>query len=134
MLDKIIKTVPNQRVIRINKSPTDKKNLYTTINLSAIDTAAGLLLSTAGFKLYIYLAKNQNKYTFALSSKDFMEWSGCGKTAYTTAFNELVKQGYLIRSKTQINHYSFYDSPHFEDEEADIIMIDYPEEKEGFHF
>ena len=38
--NKSIKTVPNQRVIDINKAPTDKKNLYTANNLAAIDEAA----------------------------------------------------------------------------------------------
>lgn len=124
-----IKTVPNQRIIKVNKAPTNRENLYTTNNLSAIDEAARRLGSYGGFKLYIYLAKNQNNYTFALSSKDFMEWSGMGKQAYTTAFDELVNQGYLIRSEEQKNLYSFYDKSQKEEpqerKDIDNVIIDY---------
>lgn len=38
-----------------------------------------------------------------------MSWSGLGKQAYRTAFNELVKEGYLIQDSEQSNLYYFYD-------------------------
>lgn len=122
-----IKTVPNQRVISINKSPTDKQHYYTANNLSALDQASNRLQSVGGYKLYIYLAKNQNKYTFALSSKDFQVWSGLGKQAYKTGFEELVKCGYLVQDKTQKNKYNFYDKvKEPEDEEQiDEVLIEY---------
>lgn len=93
---KEIKTFPNQRIISVNKQPTDKKHPYTTNNLCAINEAVNTLQSLAGFKLYMYLAMNQNNYTFALSSKDFTQWANVSKTAYHTAFNELVSNGYLV--------------------------------------
>ena len=130
-----IKTVPHQRVIEVNKEPTDKQHLYTANNLAAIDEAAASLQSIGGFKLYIYLAKNQNKYTFALSSADFMEWSGLGKQAYSTAFDDLVNQGYLIQDKKQRNKYSFFDKAQPIDKEErpkDEVIIEYA--KEGFTF
>lgn len=123
-----IKTVPNQRVISINKEPTDKQHLYTANNLAALDEAATRLQSIGGFKLYIYLAKNQNNYTFALSSKDFQEWSGLGKQAYTSAFNDLVRQGYLIQDKKQNNKYAFYDKSQKQEnieQQIDDVIIDY---------
>ena len=101
-------TVPNQRVISVNKAVCDKENKYTTNNLDAVDEAAFNLQSKGGFKLYMYMAKNQNKYTFALSSKDFMLWSGLGKQAYNTAFADLVTQGYLVQG-SQKNLFLFYD-------------------------
>ena len=88
--------VPNQREITVAKEPTDKKHLYTANNLAALDEAAKRLQSKGGFKLYMYLAKNQDKYNFNLSSTDFLLWSGLGYTAYTTAFSELAEEGYLI--------------------------------------
>lgn len=130
-----IKTVPHQRVIEVNKEPTDKQHLYTANNLAAIDEAAGKLQSIGGFKLYIYLAKNQNKYTFALSSADFMEWSGLGKQAYSTAFDDLIKQGYLKQDKKLKNKYSFFDKAQPSDKEEtpkDEVIIEYT--KEGFYF
>ena len=107
---KELKTVPNQKVITINKlscCKTDKNNLYTTNRLDGIDQAAKLLQSQNGYKLYIYLAKNQDKYTFALSSKHFTEWSGCSMTAYNTAIKELIEKGYLKQDNN--NYYIFYD-------------------------
>lgn len=108
-----MKTVPNQRIVKVQKQPTDKQHLYTTNNLSAIDQASKRLQSFAGFKLYVYLAKNQNNYEFAFSSKDFMEWSGVSKSAYDTAFTELVKEGYLKQTgyneKKKNSYYLFSD-------------------------
>lgn len=134
-----IKTVPNQRVISINKEPTDKQHLYTANNLIALDEAATRLQSIGGFKLYIYLAKNQNNYTFALSSKDFMQWSGLGKQAYTSAFEDLVRQGYLIQDKKQKNKYTFYDKSQqqeYQKEQIDDVVIDYTKSSgyKGFIF
>ena len=90
-----MKTVPNQRIIKIKKEPTDKEHKYTTNNLTALNEALEQLDSQGGFKLYMYLAKNQNKYSFNLSSNDFMLWSGLGYTAYTTAFEELEEDALL---------------------------------------
>lgn len=103
-----IKTVPNQRVISVNKAPADKEHLYTCINLQALNTACRTLQSKAGVKLYLYLAKNQDKYTFALSSADFMDWAGVKRDAYNSAFKELEEQGYL--SSIGGNRYAFYEA------------------------
>lgn len=114
-------------MIEVNKMPTNKENLYTANNISAIDEAGLMLQSIGGFKLYIYLAKNQNKYTFALSSSDFMRWSGLGKQAYTTAFNELVDKGYLIKDDKQKNKYFFYDKSQHKQKknnEIDNVIIE----------
>ena len=58
-MPKPIETVPNQRVLTIHKEPTDKQHKYTLNNLEAMGEAARRLQSKAGFKLYMYLAKNQ---------------------------------------------------------------------------
>ncbi len=113
-----ITTFANQRVITVNKTSCDKQHPYTTNNLNALDEAASRLQSEAGFKLYIYLAKNQNMYRFALSSKDFMEWSGFKKTAYKTAFQELVEEGYLVAKNSTT--YTFYDSSQKQDDDEEV--------------
>lgn len=59
----------------------------------------------------MYLAKNQDKYNFDLSSNHFMLWSGSGYTAYTTAFEELEYHGYLVCKDTKKYIYTFYDKP-----------------------
>ena len=95
-------TVPNQRTITVNKEKTDKQHRYTANNLAALDEAARLLQSKGGFKLYMYLAKNQDKYYFALSSADFCQWSGLGIAAYNTAFEELKDKGYLVSNTDKL--------------------------------
>ena len=129
---RVIETVPNQRIIEVNKEPADKQHLYTANNLSAIDEASFNLQSIGGYKLYIYLAKNQNKYTFALSRRAFMEWSGLKDKAYKTGFNELVDKGYLIQDNKQKNKYKFYDKSQKEEQQIDDIIIEYAET--GFRF
>jgi CRISPR/Cas system-associated protein Cas5 (RAMP superfamily) len=128
---KTIEKVPNQRVLTIHKEPTDKLHKYTCNNLEAIGEAARRLQSKAGFKLYMYLAKNQDKYNFALSSSDFCLWSGVGIAAYRTAFEELEKQGYLILNGDSKSNYTFYDKSQKEDEEAtkDNVNVSIPKEK-----
>ena len=129
-----IKTVPNQRIIEVNKEPTDKTHKYTANNLSALDEAAARLITVGGFKLYIYLAKNQDKCCFALSSSDFYKWSSLGKAAYTTAFQELKDKGYLVQSKQQANKYIFYDKAQKNKEETeDNVIIEYADTT-GFQF
>lgn len=117
--------VPNQRVITVSKSPTDKRHKYTANNLEALDEAAGRLIEKASFKLYIYLAKNQDKYSFNLSSSHFMQWANVGSTAYNTAFNELVEEGYLIKKEGTKDVYTFYDKSQIDE----IITIENPKDK-----
>lgn len=127
-------TYPNQRVITVNKKKCDKQNKYTTNNLAAIDEAAFNLQSKGGFKLYIYIAKNQDKFKFALSSRDFIGWSGLSRTAYTTAFEELERYGYLIPKEKDI--YIFYDEAQIQPEEdkKENVEIEMAKENKGFVF
>lgn len=102
-------TVQNQDTIKINKSPADKKNIYTVINLEALKEAVNDL-NTSAFKLYIYLAKNQNNYTMALSRKAFLQWSGIkNKDTYFNAKHKLIEKGYLIQDKNNEHLYNFYE-------------------------
>ena len=121
--------VPHQRVITVKKEPTDKTNKYTANNLAALDEAAYRLQSKGGFKLYMYLAKNQDKYNFNLSSSDFMLWSGLGYTAYATAFSELADEGYLILKEGTETIYTFYDKSQKPKEEKKDPTIEIPKEK-----
>lgn len=78
----------------------------------------------------MYLAKNQDKYNFNLSSSDFMLWSGFGYSAYTTAFKELVTEGYLIQKEGTEDIYTFFDKSRIpREEEKEKVMIEIPKEK-----
>ena len=117
--------VPNQRVITVNKAPCGGKNKYTLNNLDSLNEAAGRLVQKASFKLYIYIAKNQDKHSFNLSSSHFMKWANVGITAYNTAFNELVREGYLIQKEGTKVIYTFYDKS----QNDNIVEIEFPKEK-----
>jgi hypothetical protein len=123
-MPKKVETVPNQRTITVSKQPTDKQHKYTANNLDALDEAALRLQSKGGFKLYMYLAKNQDKYYFALSSAAFCMWSGLGLRAYTTAFEELKEEGYLVAKEGSEKNYIFYDKSVKESDTEDIKEIE----------
>lgn len=106
----IIKTVPNQRVISTNKEPCNKQQLYTPINLQAMQIAMGKLSGNA-FKMWCYLGKNQDRFTFALSREDAMQYCGFSKNTYTAAVNELIEKKFLKQSEQQKNYYLFYELP-----------------------
>ena len=118
--------VPNQRTVSVHKEKCSKKNKDTVNNLATLDEAARMLQSKGGFKLYMYMAKNQDKYNFELSSSDFMQWSGLGYSAYTTAFKELEDKKYLILKEGTDTVYTFYDKAQIPEEKVKIEM---PEEK-----
>lgn len=103
---------PNQRSIRINKEASDSENLYTIINLNALNLAIGILSPNA-FKLWVYLDKNRKGFTFALSRQNTMNTCSFSKGTYRKAFDELVAEAYLV--ETGKNQYDFYELPKSED-------------------
>ena len=103
-MNNIYKSSPNQKTITVKKEPTDNQNYYTMINLNALELAA-IDLKAGAFKLWVYLAKNQNNYTFALSNKAVAEYFGIKKDQYDSAVKELIEKGYLI--ETTKNKYNF---------------------------
>ena len=100
----------NQKVLKVIKEVANSENKYAVFNLNAADNAALRLHSLAGFKLWFYIAKNQNNYEFALSSKHFMKWSGYERKAYTSAVKELIDKGFLMQCKKK-DYYIFYEFP-----------------------
>ena len=99
------KTVPNQKVVEVNKEVCNKQNLYATINLDAMGQAAQAL-DAGAFKLWIYFAKNQNGFEFALSSKEVENNFGMKIKQYNNAIDTLIDKGYLVRQGDS-NKYRF---------------------------
>lgn len=117
-------TVENQRTITTNKEPCSKKSAaeyYTAINLNALELAMSTLSPNA-FKMWVYLGKNQNNYTFALSKVDTLKWCGFSKNTYTTVFRELEGKGYLVERQDGSKHFDFYEIPR-EEEDQPVITI-----------
>ena len=103
-----LSTVPNQKTITVKKEQCDKQNYYAAINLNALESAA-LNLQSGAFKLWVYFAKNQQNYTFALSSKAVEENFGIKIKQYNNAVAELIIKGYLVKESG--NKYLFYEIP-----------------------
>ena len=119
-----IATVPNQKVVTVQKEECSRKDLYATYNLNALQCAM-INLKGESFKLWMYLGKNQDGYSFALSSTDAVKWGIGSVSSYNRAVKELTEKGYLVRSSG--NFYDFYELPKAED----IIVTVHKEEKKA---
>lgn len=100
------KKVPNQKEIIVDKEKCNRENLYATVNLAAMDKAAQNL-DAGAFKLWMYFAKNQDGYKFALSSKAVERDFGVKIKQYNNAIKELTDKGYLVH--TQGDSYEFHE-------------------------
>lgn len=100
-------SVPNQKIIQVQKAPCNKNNLYCTINLEALQQAMSEL-SGAGLALWLYLSKNQNGYSLELSPADATSW-GIKKSSFYRAIDELTKLGYIRYLKGNV--FAFCENP-----------------------
>lgn len=111
-------TVPNQKTVTTIGAKHDKEHIYAAINIDAMSAAMSLLKPNT-FKLWCYMAKNQNNYTFALSAVDVCRFCDMSKNTYHAAVQELIDVGYLIN--TNGNHYDFYEE--LREEETPIVTV-----------
>ncbi|QOS66729.1 hypothetical protein GS424_009130 [Eggerthella guodeyinii] len=108
-------TFPNQKIVEVVKTEC-KDKLFAIYNMEVLLMAAQNL-DAGAFKLWCYLAMNQNGYKFALSSQDARERFGIKKSQYDTAIAKLKRQRYLVNTdeeKTEDetqwgNHWRFHD-------------------------
>jgi len=77
------------------------------------------LLKPNTYKVWCYIAKNQNNYTFALSCVDTCRFCKISKPTYLACINELIEAKYLVR--TEGNHYDFYEL--LPDESIEVTVI-----------
>ena len=111
------KTVPNQKTVTTKSAKHDKDNIYATLNIKAMELAMSTLKPNT-FKLWCYMAKNQNNYTFALSCVDACNFCKMSKPTYLNCVQELIETGYLVN--TCGNHYDFFEKL---PEEKNMIQI-----------
>lgn len=111
-------TYENQKTITTKGAEHDKANKYGVFNIDAMFDAM-TLLSDKGFKVWCYMAKNQNNYTFALSCKDVCEKCKMTKPTYLKCVQELIQSGYLV--ETSSNHYDFFEKLP-EEEEVEVTV------------
>ena len=99
-------TYENQKIVTTNGAKHDKDNIYATINIEAMEKAM-VLLKASTFKLWCYMAKNQNNYTFALSCVDACRFCKMSSKTFHESVKELQEVGYLVADGG--NHYQFYE-------------------------
>lgn len=119
-------TVANQKVITTTKEKCDKDNPYTAINLATLQDAM-IDLTDKTFKLWMYISKNQNGYTFALSAVDAIKWGMGSRSSYNRAVKELIEKGYLVDKGG--NHFDFFERPRLTK-----VTVTVNKETEGFSF
>lgn len=99
-------TYYNQKTIIVEK---ENDGLFVNVSNKALQEAM-CNLKNYSFKLWIYIAKNKDQYTFSLSKKDCENW-GINKSSYHGAIQDLIDKGYLRESKRKENTYYFIENP-----------------------
>lgn len=94
---------PNQKVITIHKEKCEDN--FLQVNNTNWQVACEKLTYSA-FKIYLYMASNQNGYTFALSYEDVNCSVPMSRKTYDKAIKELKNQGYLENIKDQMWRFS----------------------------
>ena len=120
-------TVPNQKTITTKNAIHDKQHPYGMFNVEALQEAMALLKPNT-FKLWCYMAKNQNDYSFGLSCADACSFCKMTKPTYLACVQELIDTGYLVN--TQGNHYNFYEKL----PEEEKIEVTVKKSDSGFSF
>ena len=126
-----METVANQKTVNVQKEKCSKDNLYAMYNLNALQDAM-IDLKGEALKLWLYIGKNQDGYTFALSKVDAIKWGIGSKSSYDRAVKELIEKGYLV--KTSGNHYNFYEVPKVEKIEITVNKECAESTSENFNF
>ena len=103
-----MKTSPNQIIVIVSKNPADKAHPYTIINLEALNLALATLKG-CDLALWLYIAKNQNQYKFALSRAEFCRCTAFSKGSYHNAVANLREKGYLVLKEGTKDTYIFYE-------------------------
>ena len=109
-------TVPNQKVVHVNRQKCDKNFLQISKeNWYAVNKDLG----PYGLQLYLYIAGNRDGFDFALSQEAAERDAGITKTTFHKYVKVLIEKGYLVPRKENSNVYDFYEVPkRKEDKEA----------------
>ena len=90
-----VKLYPNQSSVVILKR--EDSDVFAQLDMGALQKAMAELDGTA-FKIWIYLARNKNRFEFALSPKAMEDW-GIKKDAYYRGKKVLEEKGYLVEGR-----------------------------------
>ena len=112
-------TVANQNIVEVHKEPCNKDNLYATINLNAMQLAMKDL-TPVQFQVWLYFAKNQAGYVFAVSPAAALNEFGIKKDSFQKAVVVLKEKKYLVSNPAKgKNYFLFHEIP-----EEEIMMVE----------
>lgn len=104
-------TYPNQKIVTIHRD-------YPKYNFLQISNENWMEFNKKhgpfALQLYLYLAKNADMYSFALSQQAALEEAGITKTTFHKYVKFLIDKGYLVYRSG--NKYDFYETPHKQEE------------------
>lgn len=104
-------TVANQNVVEVHKEPCDKNNIYAMINIEAIQLAVKDL-TPVQLEVWLYFAKNQAGYTFAVSPAAALQEFGIKKDSFQKAVQVLKEKKYLVNNPAKgKNYFIFHEIP-----------------------
>ena len=114
-----MQSYPNQDFVMIQKEACDTNNLYAKINLNAMRLAMKDL-TPAQFEVWMYFAKNQAGYTFAVSPAAALDEFGIKKDMFQKTKQLFKDKGYLIEDLSKgKNHWIFKEIP-----EEEIMYVE----------
>lgn len=100
-------TSANQDVVEIQKEVCDKNHIYATINIHAMQLAMKDL-TPVQFQVWLYFAKNQAGYTFAVSPAAALNEFGIKKDTFQKAKQVLKEKGYLVHDYAKGKQYYIF--------------------------
>jgi hypothetical protein len=108
---KMAATVPNQKVVHVNRDmPEKNEGNFLLIKKENLYAAYRDLNATA-LCLYLYLAGNMNGFDLAFSPKAIHAEMGMPESTCRDQFNVLENKGYLVPKHEKSNIYDFFEIP-----------------------
>lgn len=110
-------TVPNQKVVHVNRQKYDKNFLQIS---KENWYAANKALSPYGLQLYLYIAGNKDGFDLALSQEAAEQEAGIKRTSFHKYVNLMIEKGYLVPRKENSNIFDFYEIPKREEKKKAV--------------
>ena len=106
-------TVPNQKVVHVNRDMPDKNKKEGNFLLIKNENlyAAYRDLNATALCLYLYLAGNKDGFDLAFSPKAIHSEMGLPESTCRDQFKVLENKGYLVPKHEKSNIYDFFEIP-----------------------
>ena len=86
----------NQKRITVAaREKRDKTHPYGMYNIEALQQAMANIKTVGGIKIWCYINKNQDLFTFDLSRQELLNSWGLTRATYDSGIEELISLGYL---------------------------------------